>query len=344
MENIRKLIKTLSNNLSQKISAPDFWGFVRKLENNNHEKPRLGHARNPSDENVRFGQTPYLYLPASDIAQITEGKKAGIDAVIFTYFLGLLGINGPMPLEFTSYVYQRSYSHFDHTWRRFLDTIHHRMHVLYYRAFAQNEQSISFDRPDDDPIKSIVKSLAGLPPDLNFGAANNERIALSYPQAFSFTARNREGLEEVLRRMLKTNVKVKDFIISTYDLDPDDYAQLGNRKTALLGVSLQIGRTYQSATHKFEVRIGPIDAAAYRVLFARPGALLNLLLQTVRLYLDRPLDYAVVIHFGKGVVPQARLRSAGSGAAQLGYSCWLGSTDRELEIRIDASRFNGIKI
>jgi type VI secretion system protein ImpH len=341
MENIRKLVKTHSNNLLKKVSAPDFWGLVRKLENSGGEKPRLGYAKNLADENVRFGQVPFLYLPASDIAQITEGKKEGIDAVIFTYFLGLLGINGPMPLEFTNYIYQRSFNHFDHTWRRFLDIIHHRMHILYYRAFAQNEQSISFDRPGDDKIRNIIKSLSGQPPNTNYENAGNEKMTLSYSHIFSFTARNREGLEKLMRRMLKTNVKVKDFVIAAYDIDPEDYAQLGNQKTALLGVNLQIGRTYLSATRKFEIEIGPIDSRAYQILFAKPDAVLDTLLQAVRLYLDRPLDYEIVARIGKGIVPPARLGSGGenSSATQLRYFCWIGNTDRELELRIDASKF-----
>jgi type VI secretion system protein ImpH len=147
MENLRRLTKTWAQNLRSGISVPDFWGFVRKLEKSDPSRPRLGYAKHPSEEIIRFGQMPYLYFPPSDIAEIFEGKKTGVVALVFTYFLGLLGVNGPMPLEFTHYVYQRSYNHYDQTWRRFLDIIHHRMHVFYYRAFAQNEQSISFDRP-----------------------------------------------------------------------------------------------------------------------------------------------------------------------------------------------------
>ncbi|MDR2796522.1 MAG: type VI secretion system baseplate subunit TssG [Spirochaetaceae bacterium] len=355
MENIRRLVKTLSSSLAQKNSSPDFWGLIRKLENSNREKPRFGYAKNPADENVRFGQIPYLYLPASDIAQIIEGKNAGVDATIFTYFLGLLGINGPMPLEFTSYVYQRSFNHFDHTWRRFLDIVHHRMHVLYYRAFAQNEQSISADRPDDDSIRDIIKSLNGLPPSIDFGA-QNEKIALGCASVFSFTVKNRSEFENALRRLLRTNIKVNDFIVAVYDIQPDDYAQLSNPKTALLGVNLQIGRKYLSATHQFEIEIGPIDSVAYRKLVIKSD---NFDIPThteraTRLYLDRPLNYSIRIHLERGVVTTACLRykqgaypwnmqdldDADFIPSYLGYNCWIGNTDKELEMRIKVSQLN----
>jgi type VI secretion system protein ImpH len=349
MEDLRKLIRSWSQNLRQ--GAPDFWGLVRKLEQNNPAKPRLGRAKHPIDENVRFGQTPHLYFPPSDIAEILEGKKAGLDAVVFSYFLGLLGVNGPMPLEFTHYVYQRSHSHYDQTWRRFLDIIHHRMHVFYYRAFAQNEQSISFDRPEDDPVRDIIKSFTGLPPRMRFdGGAEN--IALSCGESFSFTARNRSGLEDALRRVLKTRVGVRDFIIAPYDLEPKDYAVLGNRRTAVLGVNLQIGWSCLCATRRFEVEIGPIDFEAYQVLMT-PGGGFEILLRTVNLYLDRPLDYAFAVYLERGI-PPARLgfdwTQDNADAAQLGYACWLGlgcpggeGSLGEVELRIEASRFNRMK-
>jgi type VI secretion system ImpH/TssG family protein len=343
MEDIRRLIKSLSNNFRQKASSPDFWGLVRKLENSRPENPRLGYAKHPANENIRFGQTPFLYLPASDIAGIQESKVAGVDAVIFTYFLGLLGINGPMPLEFTSYVYRRSYSYYDNTWRRFLDIIHHRMHVLYYRAFAQNEQSISFDREADDPIRGIVKALTGLPPDTDY-ENGIERIALSYASCFSFAAKNRNGLEEILRRMLRTDVKVKDFIVTAYDLNPDDYAALGNRKTSVLGVNLQIGRTCLSATRHFEVHIGPVDLETYRRWVSTRNGF-EMLRRAVNLYLDKPLDCSIVLKLVKSGEFAARIGGQDGrpdGSPQLGISCWIGSVSGELELRIDASRFKRI--
>jgi type VI secretion system protein ImpH len=311
------------------------------MEKNDPSRPRLGFAKNPLEENIRFGQTPHLYFPPSDIAEIIEGKRAEVNALVFTYFLGLLGVNGPMPLEFTHYVYQRSYSHYDNTWRRFLDIIHHRMHVLYYRAFAQNEQSISFDRPGDDPVREIVKSFTGLPPHPGVDGTA-ETIVLSYAESFSFMARNRSGLEAMLRRLIKAGVQVKDFVTVPYDLDPGDYAILGNPKTAVLGVNLQIGRTCLCATRRFEIELGPVGFDTYQVLMT-PGSGFELLLKMVRLYLDRPLDFVFVVRLARGV-PPARLgfdwTRINADAAQLGYTCWLGNPDRELELRIEASRFN----
>ncbi|MDR3334943.1 MAG: type VI secretion system baseplate subunit TssG [Treponema sp.] len=338
MEDLRKLVTKVSRALRQRKYAPDFWGLVRKLEG--ASQPRFGYAKYPGEENVRFGQLPYLNFPSTDIAEILEGQ-GGLDATILTYFFGLLGVNGPMPLEFTSYIFQRSHNQYDHTWRRFLDIIHHRMLMLFYRAFAMNQQSISFDRPTDDPITDMVKSLTGLPPDLVLDK-KQEAVSLSYAHHFGFMIKNRSNLEDMLRRLFKMELEVRDFITAAYDIPVDSYAVLGKPETTVLGVNLQIGRTFFSTTLKFEIWIGPIDFDTYQVLMSGLTGF-NLLTRTVNHYLDRPLEYNLGFKLLSNTIPKARLgfdwTESGSDATQLGYSCWIGRPQAVILV-IDASRLN----
>jgi type VI secretion system protein ImpH len=341
MENLGKLIKSLSNHLRQGKYAPDFWGLVRLLENSKPDLPRLGHGKLPAEENIRFGQVPYLNFPSTDIAEIFEGKIPGVDATVITYFFGLLGVNGPMPLEFTHYVFQRSHNQYDHTWRRFLDIIHHRMLIFYYRAFAMHQQSICFDRPQEDPITNSIKSLAGLPLDMGYDAAQS-KITLAFAHHFGFI-KNRASLEDILRRLFGFKLEVNEFSPVVYDIPSDSYAVLGNPKTTSLGVNLQIGRTYYSVTQRFEICIGPIDFNAYQVFMSGLSGF-ELLVQTVKLYLTRPLDYHIEFKLLSSSIPGARLGfdwEQDFDAAQLGYSCWIGRLQEEqVSLTIDASRIN----
>jgi len=346
MENARRSVKKAAQRLRAKIGAPDFWAFVRALENANLSRPRLGKAKNPLDENIRFGQAPFLNFPPTDIAEIIEGgKAAGVDATVILYFFGLLGVNGPMPLEFTSYVFRRSFNHFDHTWRRFLDIIHHRFTTLYYRSHAANQQAMSYDRGDDDPFSAIVKSLAGFAPDRNEPSVQ-EQLILKSARQFSFLAKNRRGLEDLLRRLFNFNVEVRDFIQSSGDIPPANYALLGRSNTTA-GLDLQIGRTYTTITGKFEIHIGPLSFDEYRsFVFASGGA--HLLIEAVSLYLDRPLNYALVFTVRWDTIPLAQLgfdvEQARWDAPQLGYTCWIGnSEDRLSTLHISATRFHRSK-
>ncbi|MDR0386441.1 MAG: type VI secretion system baseplate subunit TssG [Treponema sp.] len=326
MENdIGKRIKFLSRNIKGNNSAPGWFGLVRSLEKARPELPRLGTAVHPKNENVRFGQIPSLRFPPSEIADIAEGRSAGVDAAILVHFFGLLGVNGPMPLDFTHYVFRRSNNHFDHTWRRFLDIIHHRFLTLFYRAFARNEQSVSFDREDDDPIRGIFKSLAGLPPDQVFKEPRQERVLLAYPHQFGIKIKNRVILEDILRRSFRMDITVKDLVLASYDIPLENRAVLGRRKTATLGVNLQIGRTYYSARGKFEIHIGPVDYQVCRRLLPGESGFVRLE-EIIKLYLARPLDYDLIFTISGDSIPRPAL---GGPAAYLG-GCWIGQVPGRL--------------
>jgi type VI secretion system ImpH/TssG family protein len=320
MENdIGKRIKFLSRSIRNNGSPPGWFGLVRSLEKARPELPRLGTAVHPKNENVRFGQIPFLRFPPAEIADIAEGRTAGVDAVILVYFFGLLGVNGPMPLDFTHYVFRRSNNQFDHTWRRFLDIVHHRFLTLFYRAFARNEQAVSFDRENDDPITDVFKSLAGLPGGQVFQDPRRERCFLSYPHQFGMKIKSRAVLEDILRRSFPMNIAVKDLVMASYDIPPENRAVLGKRDTATLGVNLQIGRSYYSARGKFEIRIGPVDYPVCRRLLPGESGF-GLLAEIINLYLARPLDYDLVFTINGDSIPRPAL---GSPAAYLGGS-WIG--------------------
>ena len=359
MENPGRSVKKAAQRLRSGTGAPDFWAFVRALENANLSGPRFGKGKNPREENVRFGQAPFLIFPPTDIAEIIEGgRAAGVDATIILYFFGLLGVNGPMPLEFTNYVFRRSHSYFDNTWRRFLDIIHHRFITLFYRSYAANQQAMSFDRSDDDPLSLIIKSLSGFMPAGNaignlqhYSAGSplllpvdrQERLILKSAHHLSFLARNRGSLEDLLRRLFNFNLEVRDFIPSSYDISLESYAILGEKNTTL-GLNLQIGRTYMSITGKFEIHIGPLSFEEYRKFMSGSNGV-RLLNEAVALYLDRPLDYSVVFSVWLSTIPLAQLGFDPVGerwdAPQLGYTCWIGDSDEELLIlNISAGRFN----
>jgi type VI secretion system protein ImpH len=326
MENdIGKRIKILSRSIRNNGPSPGWFGLVRSLEKARPELPRLGTAAHPRNENVRFGQIPFLRFPPGEIADIGEGRSAGIDAVIQVYFFGLLGVNGPMPLDFTHYVFRRSNNQFDHTWRRFLDIIHHRFLTLFYRAFARNEQAVSFDRENDDPVTDIFKSLAGLPPDQAFKDPRQEFHFLGHPHQFGMKVKSRAVLEDILRRGFHRDITVKEMVMASYDIPPENRAVLGSRDTATLGVNLQIGRSYYSAREKFEIRIGPVDyGICRRLLPGEPG--FALMAGIVSLYLDRPLDYDLVFSINGDSIPRPAL---GGPAAYLGGS-WIGQVSGAL--------------
>lgn len=317
--------------------APDFFELVRRIGNARPDFPRLGKAARPSQENIRFGQTPYLHFPATEIAEIKQGNGA-VEALIMTYFFGLLGVNGPMPLEFTDYVFQRSHNYYDQTWRRFLDIVNHRFLTLFYRAWAENEQAVSFDRPDDDKITDIIAALAGVPADMKLPDSGFKYMMANYADRFGCPVKSRSSLEEILKNVLKVNLKVRDFVVSSYNIPAEARCRLGNRDTSVLGKSIQLGRTYMSATREFEIEIGPLSFDESRKLMPG-GREFDLINRIVTAYLDRPLDYTLTFIVIGRTVPKCVLGEK-DASVRLGRGYLLGrrNEDKNIKITIGASR------
>ena len=337
MEDVGKLVKQASRRLRTGTGAPDFFELVRRIGHGRPDLPRLGKAARPTQENVRFGQTPYLHFPPTEVAEIRQGNS-GVEALIMTYFFGLLGVNGPMPLEFTDYVFQRSHNYYDQTWRRFLDIINHRFLTLFYRAWAENEQAVSFDRADDDKITDIIRALAGTPSDMLPSDRTFPYLTAKYANHFGRCVKNHSSLEDILHNVMKADLKVKDFVVSSYDIPKDTRCRLGNRETSVVGKNIQLGRTYMSATREFEIEVGPV-AFAESIKWMPGTKGFELINRIVTAYLDRPLDYTLTfIVIGK-TVPEVRFEGKDKGV-RLGRGFLIGrpKDDENVKITIRASK------
>ena len=337
MEDVGKLVRQASRRLRTGTGAPDFFELVRRIGHGRPDLPRLGKAVRPTQENVRFGQTPYLHFPPTEVAEIRPGNGSA-EALIMTYFFGLLGVNGPMPLEFTDYVFQRSHNYYDQTWRRFLDIINHRFLTLFYRAWAENEQAVSFDRADDDKITDIIRALAGTPSDMLPANRIFPYLTANYASHFGRCIKNHSSLQEILRNVMKVDLKVRDFVVSSYNIPKNVRCRLGNRETSVLGKNIQLGRSYMSATREFEIEVGPVVFAESNKWM--PGTKgFELINRIVTAYLDRPLEYSLTfIVIGK-TVPQVVFGKEDKGV-RLGQGFFLGhpKDDENIKITIGASR------
>lgn len=171
MADALRRLSALASQMRRGSAEPDFFELVRRMDWQHPALPRTGCAAHLSQEPLRFAQAPYLKFPETTIAAIAPSiPEAPGTARITLYAFGLWGVNGPMPLELTSWVFQRAHNHFDFTAQAFADIIHHRFISLYVRAWAQNEEAAQHDRPADDLTGAAVCALAGDPT----GAASRE--------------------------------------------------------------------------------------------------------------------------------------------------------------------------
>lgn len=138
----------------------DFYQALRLIECLYPEKPRLGVSQRAGDDAVRLSQEPSLSFATAGLTGFVPGKD-GNPHRLSVRLLGLLGTNGPLPLHYTEYIQQRRREHNDMTFTRFLDMFHHRMLSLFYRARANTDPAISYDRPDEDRFGTYLGAMAG---------------------------------------------------------------------------------------------------------------------------------------------------------------------------------------
>ncbi|CVB69136.1 Uncharacterized protein conserved in bacteria [Serratia marcescens] len=129
-------------------SAPykhDLFQLLRRIDAQGGQPYLLGRAPLPRHEMLRLGQEPSLSFAPSTLAQVAPRANSPLhDVSIFSF--GLFGPNGPLPLHLTEYVRERVYHHQDTTLLAFTNLFHHRLTLLFYRAWADAQPTVSLDR------------------------------------------------------------------------------------------------------------------------------------------------------------------------------------------------------
>ena len=141
----------------------DFYQTLRRLECLYGHKPRWGRALRPVDEPVRLGQDPDLAFAPSALSSFEAADGAIPRLQVRLY--GLFGPNGPLPMHITEYARERLRHHGDATLCRFLDIFHHRFIALFYRAWAQAQPHVNYDRPKDDRFAGYIGAFLGIAPE-----------------------------------------------------------------------------------------------------------------------------------------------------------------------------------
>ena len=292
-------------------SEVDFLEFIRRVEYKSGERI-VGKSNGRRTEPVRFGQVPHLNYASTAVAEIVEREKLHV----LVNFFGLWGPNGPMPLESSAYVHNRSHNCYDQTLRRFADIFHHRFIGLYYRAWKANELAISFDKGANGLIPRICDALAGRACE---GTALPPHTASAFGAQFGQTVKSRAGLELILSRIFALPFRIVEKVPSVASIPEDCRGRLGKAGVSELGRSVQLGTRFRTRTRKFLLHVGTVDFARAVQLFpGMPGGLT--LVELVQSYLDRPLEWDLRLDLYTASLPPPIV----SGVRQLGRSLWLG--------------------
>jgi len=314
--------------LDEIAKAPHRWDFfqaLRAIEAHHPGLPRLGQARRPVDEPLRLGQAPDLGFAPSSLSAVGDSYKAGVRRLEVRFF-GLFGPNGPLPLHMTSYARERLLHKGDATLVHFADMFHHRLLLLFYRAWAQAQPAASHDRPDEDRFADYVGSLIGIGgPEWRGREALPPQAKLAFAGPLSRQVRSVDGLQALLSGYLRVPVRVESFAGRWMRLLPEERSRIGRKRasrrasTAQLGVSAVLGGAVFDRQHHFRLHIGPVDAATFESLLPT-GKALPALQALVAHYLGQELGWDLQLELRPADRPLCRLGTQG----RLGWTTWVG--------------------
>ncbi len=130
----------------------DLFQLLRRIDAQGGERYPLGRAPLPKFEPLRIGQQPSMSFAPSTLAQVRQREESGLHEVSILSF-GLFGPNGPLPVHMTEYARERIYHHQDTSLSAFADLFHHRLALLFYRAWRMRNRPSLWTAPTTGALR-----------------------------------------------------------------------------------------------------------------------------------------------------------------------------------------------
>ena len=314
----------------------DLYYTLRRIDAAHPELPPLGRASRPLDECARVGQEPSLAFAPSVIAAF-ERERAAPRILIQSF--GLFGPNGPLPNHLTEYARERLVNSGDATIARFADIFHHRLTLLFYRAWADAQSVVSLDRPDDDRFSRYVASLVGL----GFRSQRDRDAVADHAKLANAShlvraTRNAEGLGSLLRGFFAMPVRIVEYCCRWLAISPEQRTRLGIRGPgAMLGGGAVVGNAVFDGQSSFHVELGPMRLADYEQ-FLPGGRRFAQLVAWLRNYVGVELAWRARLVLAKDEVPPPIL----GRSIRLGWTTWIGRRPQRTDagdLVLDAERW-----
>lgn len=310
---------TLADLIREPLSH-DFFAALRRLQAV-LPGPAVGEADRPSEEWARIAQEASLaFAPTTISAATWDETRRKLQLMV--RFTGLLGPNGPMPAHLTEYVIDRRRHHDDTALEAFLNVFNHRIFTLFFRAWALNQPTVDYDRPDERLHEFYLRCLLGLgAPGSSARDSVPEAARVYHSGWLTGLSRSPEGLAAILGDFLSLPVAVESFQGMWLELPADSQCRLGaSPETGSLGTCCFAGERVWLVHLKFRLRLGPLSRRDYEKLIPG-GVAFRQVADWVRYYLGEEFFWEMQLVLRRDEVPSCQL---GSGV-RLGWTTWIGA-------------------
>lgn len=299
----------------------EFMQAVRLLERWFMQQEQLGSSE-VLHQRIRFRNSLSLAFAPSEIAQLevrarpacadAAGTTQGIERLDITpAFMGLLGINGALPMFYTEQFQQREIYQRDTAGRAFLDIFQHRAVALFYQAWRKHRLPLRYEQDRRKHFLPMVLSIAGVGQGAlrdrlraSDGGVADDALAF-YAGALQQRPVSAAMIARVLQQYFRVPVKLEQFVGRWFALGTASQTSLG-LGNAKLGHSALVGERVWQRDLRMRLTLGPMKHDRF-TRFLPGGAGEKALRELLTLFTGVSLEYEVRLTLAADSVTSARL-------------------------------------
>ncbi|AIJ10498.1 MULTISPECIES: type VI secretion system baseplate subunit TssG [Edwardsiella] len=151
----------LTPRLEADLHRINFYRLCQLLEKRNPGGPLMGSTSHLTDDPVRFAPHPGMGFPVSELKAVEyDEDDDGKPPVIRTTFMGIYGVDSPLPTAYLDDITQRREGH--EALQGFLDIFGHRILTQFYRIWRKYSYPATFEPGGTDSISRSLLGLVGL--------------------------------------------------------------------------------------------------------------------------------------------------------------------------------------
>lgn len=306
--------------LNKDIWRANFYRFCQLLEQERPGSPRLGASSHPADDPVRFRPWPGMGFPVSTLKCVEiDDDSLQQPPAVRTTFLGLYGVDSPLPSQYLDDIAQRREGHEVVT--SFLDIFNHRITTQYYRIWRKYAYPATFEAGGQDSTSQCLLGLVGLGiPGTAEQIATPVSRFLALLSTMRLPTRNAEGIRALV------NLLAPDTHAAILEPDPvkvqiENRAGLGPENRVSLSQRATLGKSAKEACSRVLVSLtteNPQEATGW----LPGGQLYTDFLVLMRVYLGYRSDARLRLTVPVWLLPEPRLQK--NARIQLGRTGLLG--------------------
>ncbi|WP_213760421.1 type VI secretion system baseplate subunit TssG [Enterobacter hormaechei] len=312
--------------LDKDIWRVNFYRFCQLLEQENPDAPKLGTTSHQGNDPVRFRPWPGMGFPVSTLKAVeTDEDHPTLPPTVRTTFLGMYGVDSPLPTSYLDDIAQRREGYEAVT--SFLDIFSHRITTQYYRIWRKYAYPATFEAGGRDATSQCLLGLVGLGiPGTADRVATPVSRFLALLGTMRLPTRNAEGIRALVS-LLAPNTWVFITEPDPVKLHIDNRSGLGTGNCVRLSQRATLGKTGREACSRVLVTLVTEDPGEAEGWL--PGGILHTdLLVLMGVYLGYRSNARLRLTVPVWLLPEPRL---GKGKRiQLGRTGLLGLKDGRL--------------